>query len=82
MDINEYNHPLLTVYPNPTAANVFISNSSQQVLIIELYNTIGELIIQETSSQSLLKLSIKSLSAGVYNMKVLTNNEPIALIKL
>ena len=64
-DINGNN--IISLYPNPSNATAV--NFSQQLTNVNLYNTVGQLLL---SSNSATKLDISTLSAGIY---MLTSNE-------
>ncbi len=52
---------MLSIYPNP--ANSSVVNFSQQLTNVNLYNTVGQLML---SANSATKLDISTLSAGIY----------------
>ncbi len=66
--VNELNtNNSITIYPNPSQASVV--SFSQQLSNVNLYNTVGQLML---SSNTTMKLDISSLSTGIY---MLTSNE-------
>ena len=74
----EFNHQDdLTIYPNPTNGELTIT-SSNEITKIEVYNTLGALVLSKDKVNSKTKeLSIANLPKGVYSVKVYENNRII-----
>ena len=61
----------IDIYPNPTADIVNISNeTNEKVLKIEVYNTLGQLMIDISNPQNFESLHLKEWAAGIYFVKV------------
>ncbi|MCX6182579.1 MAG: T9SS type A sorting domain-containing protein [Bacteroidetes bacterium] len=70
VDINDVSgRNLVSVYPNP--ANADVVNFSQQLTNVNLYNTVGQLVLTNNATS---KLDISTLSSGIY---LLTSNEGV-----
>jgi Secretion system C-terminal sorting domain/PKD domain len=69
---------VFNVYPNPSATGVFtIDMIAASKANIDVYNTIGELVYSTIHTNAATSLDLSSLSAGVYTMKVNSNNQQL-----
>ncbi|WP_312767646.1 T9SS type A sorting domain-containing protein [Epilithonimonas sp.] len=73
-DINKKN---ITVYPNPTTDRIFVSGN-KKVTSLELYNIAGQKVLQFNENN----LDLTSLTAGVYVLKIKTENGEISSSKI
>jgi hypothetical protein len=63
----------VTVYPNPASSDLFIE-STQNIETILVYNTLGQLVIQEINvRQKRIPISTASLENGTYFVSLLIN---------
>jgi len=60
----------ISVYPNPanTEINIIVTNSSLKVTYIEIFNSIGQLVLKKSINES--KVDISTLAKGVYILKM------------
>ncbi|HTA81896.1 MAG TPA: T9SS type A sorting domain-containing protein, partial [Bacteroidia bacterium] len=71
----------LDIYPNPTRGvfNMSLVLNSQQNVDIKIYNTLGQVIKEETYGQSygkaIKQFDMSAYGKGVYFVKVTTNND-------
>lgn len=71
------------ISPNPTNGLLNISfNTTPQNTKIELYNSIGALVLTETMANKNNTINVTDLSSGIYFMKVLEGNRVVAVKKL
>lgn len=71
------------ISPNPTNGILNISfNTIPQNTKIEIYSTLGALVMSEQLSDKNNTINISNLSSAVYYMKVLENNKVIAVKKV
>jgi len=68
----------LTVYPNPAGNNVTIQ-SSTELGIITIYNSLGEIVLQIKSKNIAEQIDISTLSPGIFTIR--TQNRQIKLVK-
>ncbi len=73
--VDENNENKITIYPNPFNHNLFIKGI-EGLTSIEMYNSIGKLVYQKTTTSTAENLSFEKLPAGYYLLKV-TNNDNI-----
>ncbi|MFO0357947.1 MAG: S8 family serine peptidase [Sphingobacteriaceae bacterium] len=75
-DISLVNN-LFKVYPNPVTSkvNIEMNNMNGDALKIEIYNALGDVVLNTTSSQEKTQLDLSPLSNGVYFIKVTKRNE-------
>jgi subtilisin family serine protease len=68
---------LFNVFPNPTSSkiNVEINALNGDVVTIEVYNAIGEMVLRTNSDQIKTQIDLSPLSNGVYFLKVTKRNE-------
>lgn len=65
----------ISIFPNPTKDDVTIKNNSfDEIIEVELYNCIGELILKQYSNNNTIKLDLRFLSSGLYSVSVKTKN--------
>lgn len=73
----------ILVSPNPTTGLLNISfNTIPQNTKIELYNSIGALVLTETMTNKNNTINASELSSGIYFMKVVGNNKVVAVKKV
>jgi len=60
----------LQVFPNPTTSEIYIKSDSQ-IIKVEIYSIIGELLVIENNFKE--KMSVSDLSNGIYLLKVYTD---------
>ncbi len=60
------------VYPNPTGnyINIMISDSDKQNENIQIYNSLGEIVLTQTVSKEQQAISISNLSSGIYLINI------------
>ena len=70
--INEMNKELLYILtPNPANDNITITiNSKEENLSVDIYNTLGQLVIEQKMQNSTEYIQIDHLQAGTYFVKV------------
>ena len=59
----------LTVYPNPVSGLLTVRGEDLQQ--IEMYNTLGQLMLKKTCRGSAVQLDLASLAAGIYVLRVI-----------
>lgn len=81
----------ITVYPNPTRDELFISGFGDfdfEAKYIEVYDISSKLVLKQTLSSTgsrnshILKLNTKELNTGTYILKIFTNNPDIVISKI
>ena len=60
------NEKNLSIYPNPATDKVFINISKEQDLKMQVYNMIGECVLQKELYNRENEINISSLSKGIY----------------
>ncbi len=74
-DINDiYNINELKIYPNPAIDRLFIDCNERMYLKMQIYNAIGELILQRELNNGMNNIDVSSLSKGVYVIKLTGDN--------
>jgi len=56
----------IAVYPNPAADRVFINIKEKQDMIVQIYNVVGECVLQRELNNGSNEIEISSLSKGIY----------------
>lgn len=66
----------ITIYPNPSSGNltINISDTNFSNLEIEIYNSIGQVILRKSLIQNTTKLDLTSVSSGMYHYRVTGTN--------
>lgn len=72
----------ISIYPNPTndILNIELKNSDK--IKIEIANTLGQIVFEETTETKNLKLDIKNLNAGLYFLKIISGDKIIGTKKV
>jgi hypothetical protein len=69
---------VFNVYPNPSNSGLFtLDMFAVTKANIEVYNMIGELVYSTAVASSTTSLDLSGLGAGVYSMKVISNDKNI-----
>ena len=72
IEIKEKNK--ITVYPNPTKGDVYITTQGEKINSFLLYNINGQLILKsEKLKTTNEKINLSAFSKGVYIIKIITN---------
>ena len=58
------------VYPNPTNANVSISNSENKQLTIEVMTLNGQEIMKISKQENLINIDVRELPSGIYLIRI------------
>lgn len=63
----------LQLYPNPASNTITISSKEEVIFKIEITNVLGQPIIETETMENNVHLNISQLNAGVYSVKIYTN---------
>lgn len=83
--INEIDNSVsVIVYPNPSNNNFFNVSSSETIKVIELYNVVGQQVIQKEGNKTdkQIKIETGNLAKGIYTVKVLFANNKTSVVKI
>lgn len=83
--INEIDNSVsVIVYPNPSNNNFFNVSSSETIKVIELYNVVGQQVIQKEGNKTNKQTTIETgnLAKGIYTVKVLFANNKTSIVKI
>lgn len=83
--INEIDNSVsVIVYPNPSNNNFFNVSSSETIKVIELYNVVGQQVIQKEGNKTNKQTTIETgnLAKGIYTVKVLFVNNKTSIVKI
>lgn len=83
--INEIDNSVsVIVYPNPSNNNFFNVSSSEIIKVIELYNVVGQQVIQKEGNKTAKQTTIDTgnLAKGIYTVKVLFANNKTSIVKI
>ncbi|MES2760804.1 MAG: T9SS type A sorting domain-containing protein [Bacteroidota bacterium] len=67
----------ISVYPNPANDVLYFNNSKHQDLHIQLFDQQGKVIDSKITNELLSSFDISGLSAGIYFLKIYTNEQVI-----
>lgn len=62
----------VAIYPNPTTSNLFIE--TLKPLSVQVYNQLGQIIIEQNIIETKTELDLSNLSKGLYFIKVTDSN--------
>ena len=72
LSTSNFNWTNLSIYPNPTNVDYIFVRFDEDIKV-EVFNILGEKLIQSNIKTSNPKLNIATLSVGVYIMKLYNN---------
>lgn len=81
LSIDEFVLKNLKLYPNPASTEITISGDFVSGQEIEIYNLLGQKLIQKNLETNEEKVDISSLSSGVYTAKFKGSNTTLKFIK-
>ena len=80
-DVDTYSR--FEIFPNPTTGSIQIVTSSNRSYRIDLYATIGQLIMsKKVENEAIFQLSLENLKAGCYFLKVTEANTKTKIHKI
>ncbi|RLD30233.1 MAG: hypothetical protein DRI75_00745 [Bacteroidetes bacterium] len=83
LSVNEFNQPIFKMYPNPVDNELNFDFNENIPLAIRFYDLQGKLISEASEfDSSLLTISTKNLSQGLYIVQVLNTNSTLNFKKL
>lgn len=67
------NEPVVNLYPNPatTYLNVSVMGLADESISITLTNTLGQILLQQQTTDAMMQLDLKSFPAGIYFVEML-----------
>ncbi len=74
--INELNQNAVTVFPNPVK-DVMTVQANSNIKEIMVYNTAGQVVINQTVNSKSITINTSGLTAGIYNVRALLNEGTI-----
>lgn len=78
MGVQDYNYKSsISVYPNPNMG-IFRLQSQQEIGSISIYNTLGELLLQQNIKENATSIDIASKPSGIYFLR--TDNKVIKIV--
>lgn len=76
LNTEDFIAPNFSIYPNPTA-NILNINSNSDIKEVKIYNTLGQLVMNQSVNSNALVLPVENLSKGIYIIVVQIQNEVI-----
>lgn len=67
---------LISIYPNPSNANVTVNNIPTNA-IIDVYNIVGEKVISTQSTSNTTTINVAELSSGTYFIKINSDSKSV-----
>lgn len=71
-DINLKND--IKFFPNPATERIYLNNSENQIIIVKVYNLVGECMLQKYIYNSNKEININSLLKGLYIIELTSEN--------
>lgn len=69
-----FDNASVQIYPNPISTVAIVSSLSDKVTNYQLFNSLGELVVENKVSSNLFKVDMSSLSSGLYFLKLRGSN--------
>ncbi|HTX88650.1 MAG TPA: T9SS type A sorting domain-containing protein, partial [Bacteroidales bacterium] len=73
--INEVPYASVTIYPNP-AHGMLKVKTSDNVEAVQLFNLVGQVVVDQTMDSKEFSLNIEGLNPGVYTLKLTIGEKP------
>jgi hypothetical protein len=71
------------VYPNPTSSEITVSLKTFDLsTFVEVYNTLGQLIIKKAAAEKNIKLNLSELAEGVYHVRITNEGKQLYQTKV
>ncbi len=67
---NIENSNTLKIFPNPANDKIYINNIERQILKVQIFNVVGECVIQKVLDNTNNEICIDFLSKGIYVIKI------------
>jgi uncharacterized repeat protein (TIGR01451 family) len=71
----------LKLFPNPSSGLFTISSDNKELLLLEVYNLMGEKLISQTVLEGQSTLNLLSYPTGIYTVRV-SNGEGVRFVKI
>lgn len=68
-----------SIYPNPSADNFTITNSSNNTFLLVIYNGAGQLVFSQKMDDLINSVDLKNYASGIYYLKIFSGNSQKAL---
>jgi uncharacterized protein (TIGR02145 family) len=72
-----YNQEKIEIYPNPAIDKIYINSSTRQNLKMQVFNTVGQCVLQRELNNKTNSIDISSLTNGIYILKLTSPNGTI-----
>ena len=72
--VNENNAAAISVYPNPTAGNLFVQITNTENVSAEIYNSLGQLIFAKQLRSIKENINLEDVNPGMYLLRIKQNN--------
>ena len=69
LSINDNKLPKVTIYPNPTSGQLFISSENNQIKSVSIFSVLGKKV-KEIVASSITSIDVSNLSKGIYFIKI------------
>lgn len=73
---------IFNIYPNPNDGHFVVDFKQNKQGIIQLYNSLGQVVYQANIQNQQERIGIENLTAGVYYLNVLTNGKEAVVQKI
>ncbi len=70
---------IIKIFPNPAniAISAQVTNGDDKIILIEIYSSLGSLILSNNCNENLVELNIQSFIGGLYKLRTVTANGKI-----
>ena len=76
------NNKQVIVYPNPNNGIFYVQINEFESTSIEIYNVIGQKVFEQVLQNNLEQINLSTLTEGIYQIKVLKNNNTVYQTKI
>ena len=81
LGVNEVVKNSLKIYPNPAVSEITISGEELVNENIEIYNLLGQKVLEQKLMANENKINISQLSKGIYTVKLIDSNVTVKFVK-
>jgi hypothetical protein len=73
--VKEADQKNISVRPNPTTDNFTVTLADNTSARVQLFNIVGQMVYNQTTSEATLNVNVNNLTSGVYMLKVTQNGK-------
>lgn len=83
LGLEDYNSSFfISLYPNPISDILYITSKTDKILIAELFDANGKLVLKSSITGPNAQMSVKNIAPGYYSLLLMDKESVVKLFKL